>query len=361
MARTSNTTPETEPFPGHLPEIAFSHHLKILHAPMREWRARKQPSPVLLLTGQPGIGKRALSYALSQWIFCETSGLKAVADSFQACGSCSSCTRIVGGGEARIREIRAEVEDGALKIDQFRDLKTKAGYGALDSEHQIVLIPHADRMTPQAANSILKILEEPPVGWIFILTAQDSSLLLPTIISRCQVLRLSPFQPHEIEALLALEGVNEARRKICAHLAQGSWSRARSLAEDQTWDQRRTLFQFIQEPGSTLASLVDWATQGPAQFELMLDLLEQITAELVLWSAQQMTQTAPSPYPWIQFDGAAEYAAHIRRVTQKGISHAHSFWIRQAERLAQARQEATTPVNRKLLVQDLLLPWLGEA
>ena len=82
-----------------------------------------------------------------------------------------------------LTEITAEIDSeegvtstGALKIDQFRRLKETAGYGAHEGSHRVILIPNADRMTTQAANSVLKILEEPPRGWVFILTASDPTL-----------------------------------------------------------------------------------------------------------------------------------------------------------------------------------------
>ena len=113
------------------------------------------------------------------------------------------CQRALKGSWVDFTEIRPEDEEegrpGSLKIDQFRKLKESQGFGAHEGGYRIFLIPDADRMTPQAANSVLKILEEPPKGWIFFLTASDPTLVLPTVLSRCQSLKLRPFDPDTLK------------------------------------------------------------------------------------------------------------------------------------------------------------------
>ena len=214
-------------------------------------------------------------------------------------------------------------------------------------------------MTIQAANSVLKLLEEPPRGWVFFLTASDPTLVLPTILSRCQQLRLKPFQPHELEELLELSGINPQRRKISAELAQGSWSKALALSDDETWEHRQNVFAFLKEPASQLAALVDWASQEPRRFDLLVDQLEQLTGELIRWSVSPATNN-PESYAWINADGKSALAGHANAVTKRHGSQAQAreFWLERAERMARARQESLAPLNRKLLIQDLLLPWL---
>src|SRR6185312_5189559 len=99
-------------------------------------------------------------------------------------------------------------------------------FGSHEGSYRIFLIPNADRMTPQAANSVLKILEEPPRGWIFFLTASDPTLLLATVLSRCQQLKLRPMPLETIQELLSEAGILGEKQKVAASLSQGSWGRA---------------------------------------------------------------------------------------------------------------------------------------
>jgi hypothetical protein len=281
------------------------------------------------------------------------------------CGECSSCQRALKGNWVDFTEILpADSEDGnpstgTLKVDQFREIKQRLGFGAHEGAYRIVLIPNADRMTIQAANSVLKLLEEPPPGWLFFLTASDPTLVLPTILSRCQQLRLRPFQASELEDLLGLSGINPTRAKICAELAQGSWSKALSIASDEMWEHRQTLFGFLKEPASGLSALVDWGAQEPKHFELLVDQLEQLTSELIRWSVSPWAEN-PDGYPWANSDGRHALVAHAKAALKRqgSTALARELWIDRAERLARARQEALAPLNRKLLIQDLLLPWL---
>jgi DNA polymerase-3 subunit delta' len=238
---------------------------------------------------------------------------------------------------------------GSLKIEQFRKLKTTAGFAAQDGRFQLTLIPNADRMTVQAANSILKLLEETPKGWVFILSTNDPTLLLPTLVSRCQILRLKPLAEEDLKNLLhSIEAPHE-RIDACAQMAQGSWTRAQTYASDEYWEKRKTILQFLKDPPSATLSLMDWASQDPFHFEALLDCLEQFTAELLHLNIQEKLSDNP------------ELNAHAKTlIRSKGNSHAaREFWFERAENLAQARQSIHLPLNRKLQIQNILLPWIG--
>lgn len=387
-ARQAQEAPQLLP----LPSPVIEHHEAVLLGPMKEWLATKKIPPVLLLTGATGVGKRAIAHHLSQWLLCEKTGFaKAGGDTddqtpnmfgdllgepriqtpaetdeapLRPCGACVNCQRASHGTWVDFTEITPEDEGSeTLKIDQFRNMKASAGFGAHQGAYRIFLIPNAERMTPQAANSVLKLLEEPPAGWIFFLTANDPTLLLPTIVSRCQRLRLKPFGREAMEELLGLSGVPKDRRAVCARLAQGSWSRGLSLSEDEAWEQRKNLFAFLRNPSELVNPLIDWAASQPSHFELLLDQLEQICADLVRMSLSPLAASPQGPegFDWENRDGAKSLGDHVRAVTRKtgSIEAARAFWLERGERLARARQESLAPVNRKILLQDTLMPWLA--
>lgn len=213
-------TLSSSPLP--LPSAVLRHHIDegSLHTSLKEWHSLKKVPQVLLVTGMVGVGKRSLCHYLAQWILCENTwptdseeaGLfgnlmletekptETSQNNLKPCGSCQSCINALKGAWVDFTEIQSEESEndpgndsGTLKIDQFRKLKSSLGFSGGTGKYRVILIPNADRMTIQAANSVLKLLEEPPAGWIFLLTSSDASLLLPTIVSRCQQLRLKPF------------------------------------------------------------------------------------------------------------------------------------------------------------------------
>lgn len=347
--------------------------------------------PVLLLTGPAGVGKREMAHWLSQWLLCETSGFakaaaadaepdegpglfgeapaaplslanpdakRASSGSLVPCGTCASCLRAVRGNWVDFTEISSVDEDGAsgaLKIDQFRDLKARLGFGAFDGPFRIILIRDADRLTVQAANSLLKVLEEPPPRWIFFLTASDASLLLPTLVSRCQTMRLRPFPVRTLEKLLEAEGVPADRRSVCAELAQGSWARARSFAEDAAWERRKDVYRFVSNPSRELGAVIEWAAADASSFDFLLTHLEQASSELIRWAAAPATAV-----PGVSLEDRRILKEHAQEMSRKlgSSERAREFWTRQAERVFRARTLAHTPLNRKIAVQNLLMPWL---
>src|SRR6185437_3831579 len=195
-------------------------------------------------------------------------------DLLRPCGECVQCQRALKGSWVDFTEIRAEGSGAdeeeksgkseSLKIDQFRKIKESLGFGSHEGGYRIFLVADADRMTAQAANSVLKILEEPPKDWIFLLTASDPTLVLPTVLSRCQTIKLRPFTPETLRALLSASGIMGEKQKLAATLAGGSWGRALAIASDEGALKRQALFDFLERPQGVLGALVDWAAQGDA-------------------------------------------------------------------------------------------------
>ncbi len=365
-----------------LPPALFEHHGKTISQLLLQWEMQKHVPPVLLITGPAGVGKRSMVYFLSQWLLCEKSAFRRTPiqdlelDLFgglqknttsdsphleQPCGECTHCQKAVKGHWVDFTEIApgdGEVDSSnTLKIEQFRPLKASLGFGAFEGAFRIILIRDADRMTPQAANSLLKILEEPPAGWIFFLTVVDPSLLLPTLVSRCQKLRLTPFSPGQLQDLLKDHDLSDEQRSLCANLAQGSWSKALTLASDENLHRRESIFQFLKNPHEELNSLLEWAAQEPSHLELLLNQFEQIVLDLLEWG---LDPTRTVEMKWRNSDGRKTLEAHAHGVIRKlgSKNQARSFWLKCSERLFRARQEASGPLNRKILIQSILLPWL---
>lgn len=165
-----------------------------------------------LLNGPAHIGKRTLALTFAQALNC-------VSDS-RPCGQCRSCQKIVHGTHPDVRVI--EGLGGSIKIEQIRELQNEIALSAHESPWKVYVLRDADQATPEAANCLLKTLEEPPQRVVLILTATRPNMLLPTVVSRCQVLPLRPLAPGLIAQVLVDQWqAKPERAELLARLSGG--------------------------------------------------------------------------------------------------------------------------------------------
>lgn len=343
---------------------------------LAQWKESKRIPPVLLLTGPRGCGKRAIAFHIAQALQCERTGFFEASegglfggeggalfgdppasgggkDPTAPCGECGACLRALSGSALDFTEVRVEADEKTLGVDRFREIKEKQGFASYGGGAKIYLISDADAMTVAAANSVLKLLEEPPAGWVFLLTVADPSLLPSTVVSRCQTLRLRPLADGVVEALLRRDDLPAERIAAVAGMAEGSLSRARELADDEAWEARGNILQFIGKPATAYHPLIDYAAGDPAHFRLLLDQFEQLLSDLI--RAAEIPGAA-----YRNIDARRALEEHAKRcIARKGSpERALAFWIDRSERLFRIRREMTAPLNAKVLVQDFLSPWM---
>lgn len=172
----------------------------------------------LLFCGIQGVGKATLALYLAKATNCQTS-------STDFCDSCPSCRKIDSGMHP---DVRLYQPDGQfIKIDQMRILSREVFYSPFEGRRRVFVIDEADRMKPEAANSILKTLEEPPESSILILVTAKPNDLLPTIRSRCQLFRFLPLCQSEMKQLLSKrDDLSSQDRLLVSRIAGGSVARA---------------------------------------------------------------------------------------------------------------------------------------
>jgi DNA polymerase III subunit delta' len=155
-----------------------------------------------LFVGPEGVGRRAAAMAFAQTLLCEIGG-------DDACGSCAACRKVAAGAHPDLRIIapggRTEsgAERRAVGIEQIRDLKHDASYPPYEARWKVFIVEDAEAMRAEAANSLLKVLEEPPAQSVIVLISESASALLPTIASRSQIVRFTFVPAMEIAAALS--------------------------------------------------------------------------------------------------------------------------------------------------------------
>ncbi len=174
-------------------------HERIVEALARSLREERL-SHAYLFAGPEHIGKMALAMDLAQALEC--------AGAEPPCGECRSCRRIREGKHADVAVLAVAKGPGGearkeIGIDDIKALQQAAGLQPFEGKARVFIIDGAERLSPEAANRLLKTLEEPPGNVYIILLAPDAAALLPTIVSRCRTYQLRPVPATVIEAALA--------------------------------------------------------------------------------------------------------------------------------------------------------------
>lgn len=146
-----------------------------------------RPGQTYLFVGPSGIGKKLIATGFAQALLCERNR--------HACGLCGSCLRVASGHQESFMLVKPE--GPVIKIDQARDIINKLAFKSM-TENRVIVIDEAQTMNPQAANSLLKILEEPPPGTFFFMIAPTQAGLLPTIRSRSRIVHFKPLTEAEV-------------------------------------------------------------------------------------------------------------------------------------------------------------------
>ena len=188
--------------------------------------------PSLLFAGPDGVGKRLSATAVTQALNCRES-IRSDDFDVDACGSCASCLRIARYVHSDVIAIEPG-ETGSIKVEQVRDAIGHTAFRPFEGRRRAVIIDHADAMVAAAQSALLKTLEEPPPGSVFILTSAVPDALLPTVRSRCSIFRFPPLTVAEVARVLMRDHeYSAADAQSAAVDAGGSPARAleRSLGD----------------------------------------------------------------------------------------------------------------------------------
>jgi DNA polymerase-3 subunit delta' len=233
-----------------------------------------------LISGPKGAGKKMLAHIFARALLCRHSGDR-------PCDACPSCIKYNTGNHPDVITVKAE--KSSIVVDQIRDLQKDMYVKPYEGGRKIYLIEEVHTMTPQAQNCLLKTLEEPPAYGVIFLLADQLEGLLPTILSRCQILRLKKVSRERIAALLEERyGLSPEQAHLIAALSDGRVGRALELAVDQDYMELRRevlgrLEALAEADIMAVFNLVPFFTEHRDQQSLKLEILEWWFRDVYIW------------------------------------------------------------------------------
>lgn len=279
---------------------------------LRRMLAEDRLPQTLLFAGPRGVGKATMARFLAAAANCSAQGPE------DFCGSCSSCRRILAAdlSSKENRDLLAEREkmpaskradaplivsthpdfltfppDGPLRligIEQARQLRNAAQYNASEGRRRVFLIDEADRANDEAANSLLKTLEEPGPQLTIVLTAENPYELLPTIRSRSVPFYFSPLSVEEMQRFFeAREDLGVSDRERLASWAQGSPGRALEIDPDEYVERRRALLAMLETSldaasfGHALAGTETLGRRAKEKLEALVEALHGLLSDIL--------------------------------------------------------------------------------
>jgi DNA polymerase III subunit delta' len=300
-----------------------------------------------LFTGSPGIGKRTLAIKFAQAVNCTQP-----AQAGQPCGTCRECRQLQAMQHPDLSLITAEQDAGSIKVDQIRELQHSLSLAPYQAQYRIALLLNFEAANANAQNALLKTLEEAPPRVILLLTAISIENLLPTIVSRCEILRLRPLPLQILEGELVKRWQIEAdKARLLAHLSSGRLGEALHYAQNETlWETRRTN---LEDMGILLQSNIrdrfSYAEVATNNNQGKSGLRFQFESWLSMWR-DMLHLRAGSQAPLVNPDWQNELK-HLS--AQLDITEINE----QAMALEKAIGQLETNQNPRLLTEVLLLNW----
>jgi DNA polymerase III subunit delta' len=209
-----------------------------------------------LFTGPAGIGKRLFAEELAKALLCEGANR----DRLEACDRCPACKQIDAETHPDFTIARRPDDSLELPIEVIRELGRSFALKSARGKGKVAILDDADDLNDASANCFLKTLEEPPPRSVLLLIATNFDLQLPTIVSRCQVVRFQPLGQALVKELIQERGVDDPQTaQRLARLSNGSPGRALSLTDPELWIFRRRLIDvMLQAQLDSVAWARDW-------------------------------------------------------------------------------------------------------
>ncbi|UFU01503.1 DNA polymerase III subunit delta' (plasmid) [Radiobacillus kanasensis] len=297
-------------------------------------------SHAYLFQGQKGTGKRDVSLLFCKSIFCKSkSGV-------DPCNQCKDCNRINTGNHPDVHWI--EPEGASIKTEQIELLQKEFSYTGLESNRKIYVVSHADKMTTNASNRLLKFLEEPSRQTTAMLLTENTQSILPTIRSRCQIMALTPLKADNLQQKLVEEGISTSHARIASTLTN-NYVVAKGLCEDEWFANARKLVVQLVEvlPSKSGEALLFISNQWMPHFkdreqlQMGLDLL-------LLWYKDLI-------YKYIEREESIVFIDELDRLEQSMMVWSRQFTTDILGFVLEAKRKLEQNVHPVLVMEQLTL------
>ena len=305
-------------------------------------RDRDHIPHALLLHGREGLGKRGFAVLLAQSLLCEA----AVAGG-EACGACRSCHLFASGAHPDFMQVEPEEDGKGILIEQVRALNHFVVLTSGQSARKVAVIAPAERLNRNAANGLLKTLEEPPRDTLLMLVSHAPALLPATIRSRCQKLAFGT--PPEAVAVAWLQERLGPEAKALLSLANGSPYKALAMAEADALGQRNSVLSHVQGlisgQAEPIAVAEEWLQLG---FADAVDWTYDVVTDLI------RLKFDPEPPDMVNRDVAGALAALSQRLD-------FGLLFQLLDKCLDARRvlERHLNLNPQFLLEDMAATWAG--
>lgn len=302
--------------------------------------ARKRIAHAYLFSGPKGAGKRNMALYFAQSLFCEQP------ENHGACLTCPECIRVANLNHPDIHFLAPE--GASIKIEQIRDLQKEFSYRGVETGYKVYIINQAEKLTTQAANSLLKFLEDPYPGTIAILITEQAHLLLPTLLSRLQQITFDAPAPQQLCEYLAPQ-LGKSMAHLLSHLTtdleeaialgQAEWfadlrNLVIQLTEGLLSSSKQQAFFLIQEKWLQLV-------KEKEQTDIGLSLL-------LFWYRDLLYTHLDMPDKYVFIDYQQELYKQAVQLSRERVAKA-------MEAILQAKQRLQTNVHPGLLLEQLVL------
>jgi len=301
-----------------------------------------------LFVGPEGVGRRTLALHFARALNCQKA-----AEPGEFCGQCRDCRGIQKLQHPDLSLVMPEEGHQDILIDQVRALQHTLALAPYSSAYRVALLPDFQHVTIQAQNALLKTLEEPPEKVILLLTVNDVESLLPTIVSRCEVIRLRPASLTDTQDYLqSTRGLSEDQARLIAHLSGGRIGAAIRMVEGpRVLDSRReTIDALLNLLPARLYERFKHADDLSNPYE---QAREKAAGVLPIWLSfwrDVFIRSSGSTLPLVNLGLQGEVeriASQINPQAARSLVIAHEAAMEQLERNA----------NVRLLLEALMLRW----
>ena len=303
-----------------------------------------------LFSGPPGIGRRSLAIRFAQAINCVQPAAPGV-----PCGECRICKHTAAMQQADLSILQSTEDSTTIKVEQVRELQRNLSLTPYESHYRIALLLNFQQATASAQNALLKTLEEPPSQVILLLTCDSIENLLPTITSRCEILRLRPLPlPVLSTKLTELWQLDSQQAQELAHLSAGRFGLAYDFHENP--EKLEQIHQWLLDAfdllGSNRVERFNYAENyaDPRRKGVTKESIAQMLQTwLILWRDILLkVSQSTAPLTYLQFSPWINQTADKLDLDDV---------IPVISRLEEALQQLDSNLNARLLVENILLDW----